>query len=197
MIIQCEGHPTLRVGFWQTRFKVPDHGAVYGLPYTIKYNGGTKTEKTDKNTLIMMRSIVNMPNRENIIWIEDGTYQAGSDREFAAIHIYDPITRVIATFKKETGNIVTTCQLDEKEDIELKETGNFGGGKDWHSGKVKNLPPENITPVNTFESEVMGITPVTSMDENSSPNQGFTPINSFENDGMGITPIANSELDNK
>jgi len=30
---------------------------------------------------------------------------------------------------------------------------------------------------------------ITSMDENSSPNQGFTPLNSFENDILGVTPV--------
>jgi len=35
----------------------------------------------------------------------------------------------------------------------------------------------------------MGITPISSMDENSSPNQGFTPLNSFESDVLGITPV--------
>jgi hypothetical protein len=196
MKIIHEGRPELEVGFWQSKFKVGDHGAVHDLSYTIKANGGTKTEKTDDNALKMMRSIVDMPNRDNVRWFEDGTYQGGTDRGFEAIHIYDLDKQVIAVFKKSTGKFVTTCQLTEKEDAELKATGNFGGGKGWYSGQVRNLPPEQITPVNTFESEVMGMTPMTSMDENSSPNQGFTPINSFENDIMGITPIENSQVDN-
>ena len=36
-----------------------------------------------------MRSIVDMPNRDNVRWFEDGTYQGGTDRGFEAIHIYD------------------------------------------------------------------------------------------------------------
>lgn len=67
MRIQYEGHPKLRVGFWQGKFKVGDHGAVHGLPFSIKDNGGTKTEKTDENALKMMRSIVDMPNRKNVM----------------------------------------------------------------------------------------------------------------------------------
>ena len=96
-------------------------------------------------------------------------------------------------FKKSTGKFVTTCQLDQNEHDELLETGNFGGGKGWFSGQVKNLPPQQ-TAVNTFESDVMGITPISPMDENSSP--GFTPTSSFESDVTGITPIDNSQLDN-
>lgn len=89
-----------------------------------------------------MRSIVNMPNRDNVRWFVDGTYQGGTDREFEAIHIYDLDKQVIAVFKKSTGKFVTTCQVTEKEDAGLKATGNFGGGKGWFSGQVKNLPPQ-------------------------------------------------------
>jgi hypothetical protein len=113
-------------------------------------------------------------------------YQGGTDREFEAIHIYNKDTRVIAVFRKDAENFVTTCQLTEEEDFELKATENFGGDENCDSGQVKNLPPEQISPVNTFESEVMDVTPMMSLDENSSPNQGFTPINSFENDVMDI-----------
>ena len=187
-IIQ-EGRPELMVGFYQSKYKVVDHGAVHNLPYTIKANGGTKTEKTDQKTLKMMQSIVDMPNRDGVEWFEDGTYQGSTNRGFEAIHIYDPTTRVIAVFKKSTGKFITTCQLDKDEDIELKATGNFGGRKGWYSGQVKNLPPRQ-TAVNTFESDVTGITPISPMNENSSP--GFTPTSSFESDVMGITPRDNS-----
>jgi hypothetical protein len=110
MKIIHEGRPELVVGFWQSKFKVGDHGAVHDLPYTIKANSGMKTEKTDENALKMMQSVVDMPNRGNVKWFEDGTYQGGSDREFEAIHIYDLANQVIAVFKKSTGKFVTTCQ---------------------------------------------------------------------------------------
>ena len=193
MKIIHEGRPELEVGFWQSKFKVDDHGAVHDLPYTVKSNGGTKTEKSDDNTLKMMESIVDMPNRNNVEWFEDGTYQGGTDRGFEAIHIYDLDKKVIAVFKKSTGKFVTTCQLDRDEHNELLKTGNFGGGKGWFSGQVRNLPPQQ-TAVNTFESDVTGMTPISPMNENSSP--GFTPTSSFESDVMGITPIDNSQLDN-
>ena len=73
MKIIHEGRPELEVGFWQSKFKVDDHAAVNDLPYTAKSNGGTKTEKSDDNTLKMMGSIVDMPNRNNVEWFEDGT----------------------------------------------------------------------------------------------------------------------------
>jgi hypothetical protein len=193
MKIMHEGRPELEVGFWQSKFKVGDHGAIHDLPYTLNNNGGTKTEKTDDNALKMMRSIVNMPNRDNVEWFENGTYQGGTDRGFEAIHIYDLDKQIIAVFEKSTGKFVTTCQLDRDEHNELQATGNFGGGKGWLSGKVLNLPPQQ-TAVNTFESDVTGITPISPMDENSSP--GFTPTSSFESDVMGITPIDTSQSNN-
>ena len=159
--LNYEGHPALTVGFCQSEYKVGDHGAVHGLSYTIKDNGGTKTEKTEDKILKFMRSIADMPNRKNVKWFDDGMYQAGSDREFRAVHIYDMDNRIIAVFNKATGNFVTTCQLTPKEDVELKATGNFGGGEGWFSGQVKNLPPVNtVTPVNSFESDVTGVTPI-------------------------------------
>lgn len=161
-IIAVEGRPKLRVGFWQSRFKVSDHGAVHGLPYNVRKNGGTHTEKTDENTLEMMQSIENMPNRANVIWFDqdDVTYQGGTDREFPAVYILDKDTGVIAVFNKQTGNFVTTCQLSKNEVNELYTTHNFGGGEGWFSGKVNNLPPQGITPINSFENDIMGITPV-------------------------------------
>ena len=127
-------------------------------------------------------------------WFEDGTYQVGTNREFNAIHIYDLNTRLIAVFKKSTGQFVTTCQLTREEDAQLKATGNFGGQKGWFSGQAKNLPPEQ-TPVHTFESDIKRITPIsTPLKEN--PSSGITPTNSFESDRMGITPIDKSQSDN-
>jgi hypothetical protein len=141
-----------------------------------------------------MESIVDMPNRKNVKWFEDGTYQGGTSREFEAIHIYDPDKRIIAVFKKFTGKFVTTCELTPDEDKKLNATGNFGGKKGWYSGQVRNLPP-NQTAVNTFESDVTGMTPINPMNENSSP--GFTPTSSFESNVMGITPIDKSQFDNQ
>ena len=55
---------------------------------------------------------------------------------------------------------MTTCQLTKEEVIELKTTHNFGGRGGWFSGKVNNLPPKGITPINSFENDIMGITPI-------------------------------------
>ena len=35
----------------------------------------------------------------------------------------------------------------------------------------------------------MEMSPITSMDENSSLNQEFMPMNSFKNDVLGVTPV--------
>ena len=93
MKIIHEGRPELEVGFCQSKFKVGDHGAIHDLPYIIKDNGGTKTEKTDDNALKMMRSIVDMPNRDNVVWFENGTYQGGTDRI-----IFNALSSVFSVF---------------------------------------------------------------------------------------------------
>jgi hypothetical protein len=67
MEINHEGCLMLRVGFWQTIYKVPKHGSIHGFPYTIKNDGGTKTEKTDENALRILSSIADMPNREYVL----------------------------------------------------------------------------------------------------------------------------------
>jgi hypothetical protein len=165
MKIKHEGYTNLYVGFWHSKFKVSDHGAVHDLPYIVNAKGGTRTEKSDQNVSKMMRSIVNMPNRANVRWFEDGMYQGGTDHEFEAIHIYNLDKQVIAVFKKSTGKFVTTCQFSREEDTELKATENFGGVKNYSSGQVRNLPPQqnvksDLPLVYTFKSDVMGITPI-------------------------------------
>ena len=173
MKIKHEGYPELDVGFWQSEYKVRKHGALHGLEYTIhEKNGKIKkiAKKSEENVLKMMRSIVDMANRDNVEWI-DGMYQNGTKRQFEAIHIYDPSNKIIAVFDKLTRKFVTTCELNLLEILDLKATKNFGG-------KSKN-----------FESDVRGMTPISPMD--TSPNPGFTPINSFKSDVMNITPIDN------
>ena len=106
-----------------------------------------------------MRSIGDMPNRDKVEWFVNGTYQSGTDRQFEAIHIYDPSNQIIIVFEKSTRKFVTTCQLTPDEAIELRATGNFGGGENWFSKQAKNLPP-----LQNFESDIMGMTPISPMD---------------------------------
>jgi hypothetical protein len=71
---------------------------------------------------------------------------------------------------RSTGEFITLCQPDKDEKYDLMETGNFRGQTGWISGQAKNLPPNQssneITPTNTFESDVLG---VTSVDDSSAP----------------------------
>jgi len=185
MKIKHKGYPELDVGFWQAEYKVRKHGAIHGLEYTIhEKNGGTITKKTEENVLKMMRSIVDLANRDQVEWFVNGTYQGGTERQFEAIHVYDPFNQIIVVFEKSTRKFVTTCQLTLKQDTELKATGNFGGGENWFSKQAQNLPP-----LQYFESDVKEMTPISPM--NTLSNLGFTPINSFESDVMNITPRDN------
>lgn len=52
---------------------------------------------------------------------------------------------------------------------------------------------EQHNSVGTFVIDEMGITPISPMNKGSFLNPGFIPTNSFETDVMGITPIDNSQ----
>jgi hypothetical protein len=67
--------------------KVKDHGEVHGLEYTAKANGGTCCKKSEENVDQFMQSIASMPNRKNVKWFNNGTYQGGTERGYPAVHI--------------------------------------------------------------------------------------------------------------
>ena len=129
---------------------------------------------------------------QNSVWFEEGTYQGGTDRELESINIYNEEHNRIAVFLRSTGEFITFCEPTLDELADLSQTANFGGT--GFSDKPKNIPPQqefvsDFTFVNSFESDVMGITSISSMDENSSPDQRFISLNSFESDVLGITPV--------
>ena len=205
--ILVESRPELIMRRGQAQFKTKDHGALAGLPYKIKTNGGTSTAKTEENIDRFMDVVEEIVENPNSIWFEDGTYQGGTNRQVESINIYNEEENRIAIFKRSTGEFMTFCEPTDNERENLLETGNFGGQFGWFSGQAKNVPPkvnaeqnvdDEITSIDSFESHVMGITPASasefsSVDEGQNP--GFTPLNSFESDVMGITPLDSSSSD--
>ena len=205
--ILVESCPELIIRRGQAQFKTKDHGALAGLPYKIKKNGGTSTARTEENIDRFTDVVEEIVKNPNSIWFEDGTYQGGTNREVESINIYNEEENRIAIFKPSTGEFITFCEPTDDEREDLLETGNFGGQFGWFSGQAKNVPPkvkaeqnvaDEITPIDSFESHVMGITPApadefSSVDEGQNP--GFTPLNSFESDVMGITPLDSSSSD--
>ena len=116
--ISVEGHTNLVVRYGQVHFKTPDHGPIHDLPI----NGNGKTPKTEKNALALRDSIVNMPNRKDIVWFENGGYQKGTERGYDSVNLYDKDKRVIAIYKKqENGEYLfsTTCKVTPVEEINL------------------------------------------------------------------------------
>ena len=63
-VIKVEGYPQLDLRFNQVEYKTPKHGPDHGLP---KESNG-KTPKTDANILALRNSLLDMPNRQNIVW---------------------------------------------------------------------------------------------------------------------------------
>ena len=94
-VIQVEGHSQLDLRYNQVEFKTPKHGPVHGLQVD-------NTGKTPKNEAIALRdSLINMPNRPNTIWYENGEYQGETPRGYKSINIFDPDTNTIAVYKKQ------------------------------------------------------------------------------------------------
>ena len=184
--IEVDGFPRLDIRFNQVEFKTPKHGKHHSLP--VGPNG--KTPKTEANAIALRDSLINMANKQNIIWYTDGQYQGGTKRGCDCVNLFDPDTNLIAVYQKQPDGshlFLTTCKLTEIEADNLKATnGNF----------VTETILEQQNSVSTFEIDDMGITPISPMGENSSPNPSFTPTNSFESDVMGITPINNRQSNN-
>lgn len=149
----------------QSKFKTKDHGALAGLPYSIKKNGSTSTLKTEENVDIFMDAVKEIVYDPNSLWFEEGTYQRGRDQEVESINIYNERHNRIAVFMRSTNEFITFCEpsLDELED--LSQITNFGGQANWFSSTPKNMPLQqefvsDFTSVNSFESDVLGITHV-------------------------------------
>ena len=121
--ITVEGHPNLVVRYGQVKFKTPDHGGVHDLPTNEK----GRTPKTQENALALRDSLVNMTNRKDIIWFDNGMYQGGTERGYDSVNIYDQENRVIAVFKKQEdgkySQFSTTCEVSLKEEAHLLESG--------------------------------------------------------------------------
>jgi hypothetical protein len=124
--IDLEGHPKLIARYGQVKFKTPDHGKVHGLAVDEK----GRTPKTEKNALALRDSILNMPNRKNIIWFDNGMYQGGTDRDYDSVNLFDKETNTIAVFRKdengEYNRFTTTCTLTKTErEYLFNSSGNF------------------------------------------------------------------------
>ena len=124
--IMKEGHPNLVVRYGQVKWKTPAHGEIHNLPT----NENGKTPNTEENNLALRDSLVDMPNRKDIIWFDNGMYQGGTERGYDSVNIFDKETDTIAVYRKDkNGNysrFTTTCKLTEKErDYLFKSGGNF------------------------------------------------------------------------
>ena len=125
--ILVESRPELIIRRGQAQFKTKDHGALAGLTYKIKKNGGTSTARTEENIDRFMDVVEEIVENPNSIWFEDGTYQGGTNREVESINIYNEEENRIAIFKRSTGEFITFCEPNDDEREDLLETGNFGG----------------------------------------------------------------------
>ena len=70
--------PQLIMRWGQSKYKVKGHGALAGLPYRVKANGATVTEKTDQNIRGFIKAVQKVVHHIESIWFEDRTYLTDS-----------------------------------------------------------------------------------------------------------------------
>ena len=124
--INVDGCPRLEIRFNQVKFKTPKHGKIHGLPFDSKTR---RAPNTEENAIALRNSLINMANKQNIIWYTDGEYQRGTKRGCDSVNLFDPDTNIIPIYEKQSDGtclFLTTCQLDEAEATHLKNSnGNF------------------------------------------------------------------------
>ena len=121
-----KGHPTLVARYSQVKFKTPDHGLDHGLTTNAK----GQTPKMEANALALRDSIVNIPNRKEIIWFDNGMYQGSTERGYNSVNIFDKETNTIVVFRKdengEYNRFTTTYRLTHMErEYLFNSNGNF------------------------------------------------------------------------
>jgi hypothetical protein len=123
--IEVDSYPRLDLRYNQIEFKTPKHGPDHGL---TEDNKG-RTPKTEANAIALRDSLINMPNRKNIVWYTNGQYQGGTPRGRDCVNLFDNDTGVIAVYQKEPNGsnlFLTTCKLTRMETDHLKaNNGNF------------------------------------------------------------------------
>ena len=125
----------------------------HGLP--VDNNG--KTPKTELNAIALADSIIDMPNRENIVWYTDGPYQGGTASGCDCVNLFDPDPNVIAVYQKQPDGsnlFLTTCALTDRESDHLKSTNG-------------NFVTEEILDQQNWVSEGIGITPIDNSQSNN------------------------------
>merc|ERR1712115_468521 len=79
--------------------------------------------------IALRNSLINMSNKQNIIWYTDGKYQGGTERGCDSVNLFDPDTNIIAVYEKQSDGtclFLTTCRLRRVEAKHLKDSnGNF------------------------------------------------------------------------
>jgi hypothetical protein len=105
------------------------------------------TAKTDENLRTFMQNLEVFCTSNSAQWLENATYQGGTERGYPAIYIYDKKTNIAVVFKESTREFVTVCKLDDYEATILLNTRNLGGLK---VSVQKNNTASNITDYNKF-----------------------------------------------
>ena len=174
----------LTVGYWQVKWKLPKHHDIFNIVLEGK--------KGSEDQVLQLTDLLVEHQQKADKWYtgDSAQYQVRPEEILDTVNVYDSKTGIIAVYLKkpngEPGQFLTVCKLEEAEQKWLQYTnGNFVTEKlllenQWSVAKdFGDVRPneENST---------------TSLDKNE--NLGFTKVNSFESDVMGITPSSQSDL---
>ena len=177
----------LTVGYWQVKLKLPKHHDIFNIVLEGK-------KGSEDQVLQLTDLLVQHQQKADKWYIGDSSqYQVRPEEIWKTVNVYDSETGILAVYvKKPDGQpcqFLTVCQLTKKEKEWLQYTdGNFVTQSllDKNEWSV----PKNF--INTSSEELNNSS--TSLDKNK--NLGFTQANSFESDVMGITPNSQSDLNN-
>ena len=175
----------LTVNYWQVKWKLPKHYDIFNIVLEGK--------KGSEEQVLQLRDLLVKHQQNADKWYtgDSAQYQVRPEEILKTVNVYDSKTGIIAVYLKkpngEPGQFLTVCKLKAAEQKWLQYTnGNFVTQSllDKNEWSV----PKNF--INTSSEELNNSS--TSLDKNK--NLGFTQANSFESDVMGITPSSQSDL---
>ena len=174
----------LTVNYWQVKWKLPKHYDIFNIVLEGK--------KGSEEQVLQLRDLLVKHQQNADKWYtgDSAQYQVRPEEILKTVNVYDSKTGIIAVYLKkpngEPGQFLTVCKLKAAEQKWLKYTnGNF---------VTETLLRENqwSVPKDFGDVRPNEENPTTSLDKNE--NLGFTKVNSFESDVMGITPSSQSDL---
>lgn len=98
-----------------------NYDEVFGYNFYLEEN----ISKTEANAIALRDSLIDMPNRKNIIWYTNEGYQGETVHGCDCVNLFDTDTGIIVIYQKQPDGsnlFLTTCKLTQMERNYLKAT---------------------------------------------------------------------------